>query len=171
MRKNDEICENPRKSTKILDEYPTKINEKSRFEHVQVTLLKINLIFRSGTLHSLHRCDTHVGVALCCVVSEGKGDGAMGQWGKRAMGALQGGDGGATKISQIPVSEDVFAPSADILWIFNFETKINRIHLNSSESLRSPFHLNFDELHTSSNTLHHCSTALYTSQNTQSTIR
>ena len=40
MRKNDEMCENPRKSPKILDGYPTKINEKSRFEHVQVTLCK-----------------------------------------------------------------------------------------------------------------------------------
>ena len=40
MRKNVEICENPRKSSKILDEYPTKIDEKSRFEHVQVTLCK-----------------------------------------------------------------------------------------------------------------------------------
>ena len=37
---NDEICENPWKSSKILDEYPTKIDEKSRFEHVQVTLCK-----------------------------------------------------------------------------------------------------------------------------------
>ena len=37
-RRNDEICENPRKSSEILDRYPTKIQKKSRFEHVQVTL-------------------------------------------------------------------------------------------------------------------------------------
>ena len=37
-RRNDEICENPRKSSKILDRYPTKIQKKSRLEHVQVTL-------------------------------------------------------------------------------------------------------------------------------------
>ena len=39
-RENDEICENPWKSSKILDEYPTKIDEKCSFEHVQVTLCK-----------------------------------------------------------------------------------------------------------------------------------
>ena len=40
MRKNDEICETPLKSTKILDAYVTnfKIDEKSRFEHAQITL-------------------------------------------------------------------------------------------------------------------------------------
>ena len=39
-RRNDEIYENQRKSSKILDRYPTKIQKKSRFEHVQVTLWK-----------------------------------------------------------------------------------------------------------------------------------
>ena len=39
--KNCEICGNPSKSQKILDEYPTKIIEKSCFEHVSMALSKI----------------------------------------------------------------------------------------------------------------------------------
>ena len=38
---NCEIYENPLKSQKILDQYPTKIIEKSCFEHVSVLLSKI----------------------------------------------------------------------------------------------------------------------------------
>ena len=52
MRKNVEIRENLRKSSKILDEYPTKINEKSCFEHVQVTLCKITWFSRPERLWS-----------------------------------------------------------------------------------------------------------------------
>ena len=51
-RKNDEICENPWKSSKILDEYSTKIDEKSRFEHVQVTLCKKAWFSRPGRFWS-----------------------------------------------------------------------------------------------------------------------
>ena len=39
--KNVEICEHMWKSLKILDQYLTKINEKSCFEHVKLTLCKI----------------------------------------------------------------------------------------------------------------------------------
>ena len=41
MCKNMEKHWNPRKSSKIIDEYPTKIIEKSCFEHVSVALSKI----------------------------------------------------------------------------------------------------------------------------------
>ena len=40
MHKNSWKTRNLRKSTKILDEYPTKMHENSRFEHIQVTLCK-----------------------------------------------------------------------------------------------------------------------------------
>ena len=40
MHKNSWKTRNLRKSTKILDEYPTKMHENSCFEHVQVTLCK-----------------------------------------------------------------------------------------------------------------------------------
>ena len=52
MRKNVEIRENLQKSSKILDDYPTKINEKSCFEHVQVTLCKITWFSRPERLWS-----------------------------------------------------------------------------------------------------------------------
>ena len=46
---------NPRKSSKILDEYPTKISEKSCLEHVQVALCKNSAIFMSGALLTTFR--------------------------------------------------------------------------------------------------------------------
>ena len=39
--KNCEFCGNPSKSRKILDEYPTKLIEKSCFENVLVALSEI----------------------------------------------------------------------------------------------------------------------------------
>ena len=49
-RRNDEICENPRKSSEILDRYPTKIQKKITFWARPGNTFRKSVIFTSGAL-------------------------------------------------------------------------------------------------------------------------